>query len=79
MKDIEEAGSIANKRAARRAAMPVTSALLAEFSEFGATVVYACERGITVGKKPDYSGAFDIPPGYAPMREVRAKVGGEKK
>jgi hypothetical protein len=61
------------KRAARRAAMPVTTSLLAEYAEWGARVIYARENGITAGKKPDYSGAFDIPPGYAPMREVETK------
>lgn len=77
------------RRAARRAAMPVTSALLDEFAEWGATVVYAQENGITAGKKPDYSNAFTIPPGYYPMRKApertaardrsAAKVGGETK
>lgn len=62
-----------SRRAARRAAMPVTSALLAEYAEWGATVVYAEENWITVGKKPDYSNAFDIPAGYAPMRRTEAK------
>jgi hypothetical protein len=61
------------RRAARRAAMPVTNSLLAEFSEWGAKVIYAQENGITVGKKPEYSGAFDVPPGYAPMRQVELK------
>lgn len=56
------------RRAARRAAMPVTTALLAEFAQYGATVVYACENGITVGKKPQDENVFDIPAGYAPMR-----------
>ena len=54
------------RRAARRAAMPVTSALLAEFAEWGATVVYAQENGITVGKKPCNENAFQIPPNYCP-------------
>lgn len=58
------------KRAARRAAMPVTTSLLAEFAEFGATVVYACENGITVGKKPQEENVFEIPTGYAPMRQI---------
>lgn len=58
------------RRAARRAAMPITTALLAEYAEWGATVVYACENGITVGKRPKDENVFDIPAGYAPMRAM---------
>jgi hypothetical protein len=54
------------RRAARRAAMPITTALLAEYAEWGARVVYACENGITVGKRPCNENAFQIPPNYRP-------------
>jgi hypothetical protein len=36
-------------------------------------VVYACENGITVGKKPQGENAFEIPAGYAPMRQIEVK------
>jgi hypothetical protein len=61
------------RRAARRAAMPVTTSMLDEFAEWGATVVYAQENGITAGKKPDYSNAFTIPPGYCPSWRPKEK------
>lgn len=59
-----------SRRAARRAAMPLTSALLDEYAEWGARVIYAEENGIKAGKKPQYREVFEIPAGYAPMREV---------
>lgn len=55
------------KRAARRAAMPVVTAILAEYAQFAPTVVFASENGIVVGKPPVYAEVFDIPPGYRPM------------
>jgi hypothetical protein len=63
------------RRAARRAAMPITTALLAEYAEWGATVVYACENGITVGKKPceQSDNVLHIPPNYRPMWTPREK------
>ena len=63
------------KRAARRAAMPQTTALLAEFAEWKPTVIYARENGITVGKKPEYVEVFDIPAGYFPMRPMPESKG----
>ncbi|HEX8924926.1 MAG TPA: hypothetical protein VF786_04000 [Terriglobales bacterium] len=65
--------TIEAKRAARRAAMPITTALLAEFAEFAPTVVYACENGITVGKRPVYAEVFDVPANYFPMARVEVK------
>lgn len=61
------------RRAARRAAMPVTTALLAEYAEFAPKVVYAQENGITVGKKPDYSSAFTVPANYFPCAQFDGK------
>lgn len=61
------------RRAARRAAMPITTAILAEYAEFSPTVIYASENGITVGKKPDYPEAFAIPPRYFPMAQIEVK------
>jgi hypothetical protein len=65
--------TIEAKRAARRAAMPTVTAILAEYAAFAPTVVFASENGITVGKEPDYSGAFTVPAGYAPMWKPEAK------
>jgi hypothetical protein len=36
-------------------------------------VIYASENGYEIGAKPQDENAFDIPPGYAPMREVETK------
>lgn len=58
------------KRAARRAAMPITTQFLEQFAEFGATLVYARENEHSYGKKPEGESAFDIPRGY------RIAVGG---
>ena len=52
------------QRAARRAAMPITSALVERYAEFSPRVVYASENGITVGREPQDENAFDIPPNY---------------
>ena len=60
------------KRAARRAAMPITTALLDEYAEFSPTVIYAEEGGRTFGKKPSDENAFQIPQNYC------APVGGWK-
>lgn len=51
---------------ARRAAMPVVSALVNELRETfpDAAVIYAQENGITVGKRPCRENAFTIPPNY---------------
>lgn len=60
MSDIEA------KRAARRAQMPLTTAFVEQYAEFGAVLVYACENGITYGKpsQDDPDKVFTIPPGY---------------
>lgn len=52
------------QRAARRAAMPITSAFLDEYAEFSPKVIYARENGITAGKRDQAENAFTIPPGY---------------
>jgi hypothetical protein len=65
--------TIEAKRAARRAAMPLVSAILAEYADFAPTVVYATENGIVVGKPPVYAEVFPIPPGYRPMARFEAK------
>jgi hypothetical protein len=58
-----------SRRAARRAAMPTVSAIVAELSaQFPSLkVIYACENGIVVGVKPCNENAFQIPPNYFPM------------
>jgi hypothetical protein len=65
--------TIEAKRAARRAAMPVVSAILAEYEQFAPKVVYATENGIVVGKPPVYAEVFQIPAGYQPMAQIEAK------
>lgn len=56
--------TIESKRAARRAAMPIVSSIVAQYAAFNPVVVYASERGITVGKRPVYAEVFCIPRGY---------------
>lgn len=56
--------TIEEKRAARRAAMPLTTAFVEQYAEWGAKLVYACENGITYGKRDENENVFDIPPGY---------------
>lgn len=58
MSDIEA------KRAARRAAMPITSAFVEQHAQFSPTVIFASENGITAGKPPRDENAFTIPRGY---------------
>lgn len=52
------------QRAARRAAMPITSALLDEYAEFSPKVIYARESGITAGKRDKDENAFTLPASY---------------
>jgi hypothetical protein len=62
------------RRAARRAAMPITQSLLDEYAKFSPAVIYAQENGITAGRKPQDENAFDIPPGYGmPTHTAKAK------
>jgi hypothetical protein len=62
------------QRAARRAAMPITSALLAEYADFSPKLIYAVENGIRVGKQPQDENAFPIPPLYRQNTHIeRAK------
>jgi hypothetical protein len=61
------------KRAARRAAMPITAALVEQYAEFSPTVIYAQENGLTVGKPPHYAEVFDIPANYHPSYQLPAK------
>jgi len=62
-----------SQRAARRAAMPLTAALLDEYAEFSPKVVYARENGIKAGKRPVYSEVFAIPSGYCPSYQAPVK------
>lgn len=64
-----------------RARMPTVAAIVDEFRPWLKKVIYASENGHEIGAKPQDENVFDIPPGYAPMRNFRgsAKVGGEKK
>jgi hypothetical protein len=70
MKDME------SQRAARRAAMPQTTALVEQYAEFSPKVIYASENGITVGRRPQYAEVFTIPPrygDYAPGTDRKAR------
>lgn len=58
------------KRAARRAAMPITTALVEQYAEFKPTVIYAQENGITVGKEPQDREVFTIPHGYGLVTHI---------
>jgi hypothetical protein len=57
------------RRAARRAAMPITAAFVEQYAEFMPTLVWAAENGITFGKPPQDESVFVIPANYAPMWE----------
>lgn len=64
------------KRAARRAAMPLTTAFVERYAEFSPKVIYASENGITVGKPPPSDeNVFVIPARYRMSAEpvVRGK------
>lgn len=61
------------KRAARRAAMPATTALMEQYAAFSPTLVYAKEGAHTYGKQPVYAEVFDIPAGYCPSFQPPAK------
>jgi hypothetical protein len=64
-----------SRRAARRAAMPTVSAIVAELSaQFPSLkVIYASENGIVVGVKPSDENSFQIPANYFPMWQPEAK------
>jgi len=57
------------KRAARRAAMPITTALMEQYAEFSPTLIYASENGRAFGKPPQDENAFTIPANYRPAFE----------
>jgi hypothetical protein len=61
------------KRAARRAAMPITTSLMEQYAEFKPTMIYASENGHTFGKPPEYAEVFDIPANYNPSYQAPAK------
>jgi hypothetical protein len=56
--------SIEAQRAARRAAMPLTTAFVEQYAEFAPTLIYAVEGERSYGKPPKGENAFTIPPGY---------------
>jgi hypothetical protein len=60
-------------KADNRTRMPTVAAIVDEYREFLGKVIYASENGYEIGAKPQDENAFDIPPGYAPMREVETK------
>ncbi len=62
------------KRAARRAAMPITTAFVTRYAEFEPTVIYAQENGIMVGKMPIDESAFTVPLGYGLATGVPTKA-----
>ena len=61
------------KRAARRAAMPRTTALMEQYAEFSPTLIYARENGHTYGKPPQYAEVFDVPENYNPSYQAPVK------
>jgi hypothetical protein len=61
------------KRAARRAAMPVTTSLMEQYADFAPTLVYAVEGAHTFGKPPQYAEVFAIPANYEPMKHIETK------
>jgi hypothetical protein len=63
------------KRAARRAAMPITTAFVEQYAEFGAKLIYAQEGGITFGKPPQYTEVFTIPANYGMPSGTPTKKG----
>lgn len=64
---------IESQRAARRAAMPITSEFMWQYAEFAPKLIYARENGIRVGKPPQDENCFAIPPLYRMATNV-AKV-----
>lgn len=65
--------TIEAKRAARRAAMPATTALMEQYAEFKPTLIYAVEGAHTFGKPPQYAEVFPIPANYEPMKVIEVK------
>jgi hypothetical protein len=65
--------TIEAKRAARRAAMPIVTAIVQEYEQFAPKVIFAHENGVTVGKPPQYIEVFEIPARYFPMAQIEAK------
>jgi hypothetical protein len=65
--------TIEAQRAARRAAMPVTTALMEQYAEFKPKLIYAQEGAHTFGKLPQYAEVFDVPAGYFPCFEIPTK------
>lgn len=61
------------KRAARRAAMPQTTALMEQFAEWTPTLIYAVEGLHTFGKPPQYVEVFTVPEGYCPSYQAPIK------
>lgn len=61
------------KRAARRAAMPQTTALMEQYAAFSPTLIYAKEGAHSYGKPPVDVEVFDIPAGYNPSFQPPAK------
>lgn len=65
------------KRAARRAAMPITTALLEEYAEFSPKVIWAKENSISAGKRDENENAFTLPPSYLRPFAPVTKEGGK--
>jgi hypothetical protein len=61
------------KRAARRAAMPITTAFVEQYAEFSPVLIYAAENGRAYGKPPQEENCFDIPPRYGVAVQMKGK------
>lgn len=61
------------KRAARRAAMPITTSLMEQYAEFSPTLIYAKEGAHVYGKPPEYAEVFDVPANYNPSYQAPTK------
>jgi hypothetical protein len=61
------------KRAARRAAMPVTTEFMEQYADFAPTLIYASENGRSYGKAPQDKEVFTVPAGYGYVAPVKAR------
>jgi hypothetical protein len=59
-----------------RQAMPTIAEIVDQFRHLmadGGKVIYASENGKVIDRREPEENVFDIPNGYAPMREVEVK------
>lgn len=62
-------------KADNRARMPTVAAIVDEYREWLAKVIYASENGIVIDRREpqDEDKVFTIPPGYAPCWQPKEK------